>query len=148
MARRGSGSGGKKPNRRNLDKKNVRRQSNPKTPEEKKKAIGDDLESEIRGYLPQMIMESELRQRDMAEVLGVGGPSLSLFVDEFESGYSGATGEPASQPYDLDKEQRPDLKLDSREAVVPWGVADDANFEGSPDKSTSKKPPTKKPRRK
>jgi hypothetical protein len=146
MARRGSNSG-RKSSSRKLDKKNIRRQSNPQSREDKVKAIGDDIEAQIRGYLPQLIMESELRQRDMAEVMGVGGPTLKLFVEEFESGYAGATGEAKAKPYGLDKEEAPDLKLGSRDAVVPWGETDDASFGSKPDKKTATKPP-KKPSRK
>lgn len=148
MPKRGGGSGGRTPRNRKLDKKNVRRQSNPQGKEGKVKAIKDDLEAEIRSRLPQMVLESELRQRDMAEVLGVGGPALELYIEQFELGYADATGENKAKPYGLDKENNPELELESREAILPWSVSDDANASNQPDRNSKRKPKRKPGKRK
>lgn len=140
MAGKGSGSRENRRRSRNLDKKNTRRQSNPQGKQEKIKAIGDDIEAQIRAYLPQLVLESELRQRDMAEVMGMGGPSLELFIEECKSGYADSTDRNESEPYDLDKEQSPDLGLKSQDAALTFASGDDANFDSSPDKKTARKP--------
>lgn len=148
MAGKGRGSRRQKPKTRNLDKKNTRQTSNPTGKQEKIKAIGDNVEGKIRAYLPQMVLESELRQRDMAEVLGVGGPSLELFIDEFQSGYAESTDRNKSEPYDLEKEQAPGLKLESQDVALKFDAGDDVNFDASPDKKTARKPKRNSRRRK
>ncbi len=99
------------------NQKNSRRQSNPKTPQEKKQAIADDIESQIYSYQPVLAMESHARRNDVRVALGIGGAKLGLFTEQFKSNYSSITGD-KTQLTKEEKEQLPELEQVSRDTTV------------------------------
>ena len=119
-------------------KNNIRRTSNPKTPQEQIHAIGDDLEAAIKGYIPVLIMEGALDRRNLRQVLGSGGPELELFKEEFEKIYPNAAVKGEESKEKRDKNSAPVLDKVSRDSTVNYNLPKDTNS-NPPNKTTTKK---------
>lgn len=126
-------------------KKNSRRQSSPKTPQEKKQAIADDIESQIYSYQPVLAMESHVRRNDVKVALGIGGARLGLFTEQFESNYSDITGDKTRLTKE-EKEQLPELEQVSRDTTVNRDKKGKTPNKRKPEKPSSST--RRKPRRK
>lgn len=127
----------------NPNQKNIRRGSNPKTPAEQKQAIADDIEAEIRGYLPVIEMEGALMRRNLRQVLGIGGPDLKQWEQEFESDFEKSSVKDKKEAPPV-KQELPDLKRVSIDTTVKINVPKPSKSSGVPNKPKSSNKPPKK----
>ncbi len=128
------------------DPKNNRRQSDPKSPEEKTQAIADDIESAIYAYQPVLAMESAIRINDVQIALGIGGPNLKLFTDQLETNYKDVVGGRSTQSK-VEKEAAPELKQVSRDTTIDSDKKGNRPNTRKPNTPSPKKPTSPKPRR-
>lgn len=118
-------------------KNNTKRSSNPKTPGEQKQAIADDIESEIRSYIPVLKMEGAFMKRMLRQVEGVGGPKLKQYKEELESGFENTSQR--SKVDEFDKKEAPEIRQISTDTTAKINVLKPSNSSGKPN------PPKKKP---
>lgn len=122
---------------RKPSKANLRKQSTPKTPQEEKQAIADDIKGDVIGYLRSVYMEQGIIADTMNRTLGQGGENLGSFIKQLERGYDGVN--PKLER--IEKEDSPVLKKLSQEAIIESKLADEIKSDG---KNTSTKKPPKK----
>lgn len=121
--------------------KNIKRSSSPKTPGEQKQAIADDIESEIRSYIPVLKMEGAFIKRMLRQVEGVGGPKMKQYKEELESGFENTSQR--SKDDEFDKKEAPFIKQVSTDTTAKINVPKPSNDSGKPN-SPKKKPSSKK----
>ncbi len=123
---------------RKPSKANLRKQSTPKTPQEEKQAIADDIKGDVIGYLRSLYMEQGIFADTMNRILGQGGEDLEDFIKQLERGYDGVN--PKLER--IAREDSPALKKLSSEAVIESKLADELKSDGK--NTNTKKPPKTK----
>ena len=121
---------------RKPSKANLRKQSTPKTEEEERQAIRDDIKGDVIGYLRSVLMEQTVNARTMKRVMGTGGEKLETFIEQLERGGS----DMHSKVERTEKEVAPAAKRISRDAVIKSALDDELKS----DSKTTKYSPTPK----